>query len=171
MKQPIAGVVPSHVAEGTVAVAWPSISAYASGQRLGRLYGLRWPDRYIFRSGNLLALLSIPYALFLYFCRVAPKSGIRYRLTNRRIVIERGLRWIEERAIEMGGFDEIRIDVKPGQEWFHAGDLVMMNAGKEAFRLEGVSRPEPFRQLCLKTQTAHLSVRKVLEQQPAPVHA
>ncbi len=50
------------------------------------MFELKWPDIYIFRVGNFLALLAIPYAAFLYFCRIAPKSGIRYRLTNRRVL-------------------------------------------------------------------------------------
>ena len=63
MKQPIAGVTPAEWLEATITTVWPSIAAYPSGQLLGRLYSIRWPDIYIFRLGNLLALLSIPYAL------------------------------------------------------------------------------------------------------------
>ena len=165
MKQAIAGVAPSETAETTVMTVWPSIAMYPSGQWLGRLCEKRWPDIYIFRIGNLLALLSIPHALFLYFCRVTPKVGIRYRLTNRRVVVERGLIGQLERAVPLQEFDHIEIDVKPGQQWFHAGDLVFRRGQEEVFRLEGVSRPEAFRQTCLKTRQAHCSVAEVRRQQ------
>ncbi len=168
MKQPIAGVVPSAEAEATVTTIWPSIAAYPSGQWLGRLCGLKWPDVYIFRIGHLLALAVIPHALFLYFCRVAPKIGIRYRLTNRRIVVERGIGGErEERAIDLSAFDAVKNEVLDGQQWYDAADMVFFRSGTEVFRLEGVSRPEPYRQTVLKTQQAHCSVAEVLREQQA----
>ena len=67
---------------------WPSIAAYETGQFLGRLYEIRWPDVYFFRIGRLVALLSIatlvPVAL--YFYRLLPRVGASYSLTTRRIV-------------------------------------------------------------------------------------
>ncbi len=172
MKQPIAGVVPSAQAEATITTIWPSIAAYPSGQWIGRLCGLKWPDVYIFRIGHLLALALIPHALFLYFSRVAPKIGMRYRLTNRRVVVERGIGGErEERAIGLTAFDTIKTDVLDGQQWYDAADLVFLHGDSEVFRLEGVSRPEPYRQTVLKARQAHCSVAEVLRQQaqPAPV--
>ena len=165
MNQPIAGVTPAEVAERTIMTVWPSIAAFASGQFLGRLYAISWPNIYIFRLGNLLALLSIPHALVLYFRRVAPSAGVRYEVTNRRIVVQRGLQAIEARSIALNAFDEIQIDVRPGQAWFQAGDLVFRNSGKEAFRLPGVSRPESMRQICWKTRGAFLGVQQAKQQQ------
>ena len=80
-------------------------------------------------SGTLLALLSIPHALFLYFCRIAPSIGIRYLVSNRRIVVQRGLQATEARSIALNAFDEIQIDVRPGQAWYQAGDLVFRQCG------------------------------------------
>jgi hypothetical protein len=34
---------------------------------LGQAYAITWPDVYIFRLGRLIALLSIPLAMVLYF--------------------------------------------------------------------------------------------------------
>ncbi len=95
MKQPIAGVCPSQVDEATIMVTWPSISATWLGRLLGRAYNIKWPNIYIFRLGNLLALLSIPLALALYFYRLAPSvlgmplHGSFYKLTNRRVLVLR----------------------------------------------------------------------------------
>jgi hypothetical protein len=167
MKYAIAGVMPAQSAEVTVTTVWPSIALYPSGRFLGRLYAVRWPDVYIVRLGNLLALLSIPHALWLYFRRLLPKIGRSYRLTNRRLVVQCGYAGPEVRSIELAGFDSIQIEVLPGQAWFEAGDLVFRNQGAEVFRLESVSRPEAFRQTCLKSRLAHVSVRQVLAQQAA----
>jgi len=165
MKQPIAGVAPAEVAEATILTVWPSIAAYASGQFLGRLFAIRWPNFHILRLGNLLALMSIPYALVLYLLRIAPRTAVRYVLTNRRLIVQRGLLPTAARAIALNEFEEIRIDVRPGQAWFQAGDLVFCHSGKEVFRLPGIVRPEALRQVCLKTRTALLSVQHVRRQQ------
>ena len=160
MKQPIAGVAPSDTAEVTMMTVWPSISVYSSGRSLGRLYAITWPNIYIFRLGNLLALLSIPHALFLYFCRVAPVIGVRYTITNRRIVIQRGLSAVDERAVDLDEFDEIQIVVQSGQAWYDSGDLVFLQGGQEAFRLAAVSRPEAFRHVCWKAHRSRTTVRQ-----------
>ena len=160
MPQPIAGVSPAETKEMTVMTVWPSVAMYAPGRWLGRQYGRRWPDVYIFRIGNLLALLFIPVALVLFFMRVAPGIGRRYRLTNRRIIVERGIVGVEERYVDLDRFDTITIDVLPGQEWYDAGDLVFSQGNVETFRLPGVSRPEAFRHTCLKAHMVHVGVKK-----------
>src|SRR5436305_12486907 len=97
--EPISGVVPSELREATVMTVWPSVAKYALGRTLGTLFAITWPDVYIFRLGNLIALLSIPIALVLFFVRIAPSIGTRYRLTNRRIIVERGRTSKEDKSI------------------------------------------------------------------------
>src|SRR5688500_8240772 len=65
--QPIAGVSPAELREVTVMTVWPSIAQSAIGRGMGQAFAIKWPDIYIFRLGNLLALLSIPLALPLFF--------------------------------------------------------------------------------------------------------
>lgn len=158
--QPIAGVVPAEIKETTIMTVWPSNARFALGRALGRAYAVTWPDIYIFRLGNLWALLSIPLALALYFLRILPGIGTRYRLTNRRIVVERGLTGKEDKAIDLERFDAIEIDVLAGQAWYDAGDLVFRRGATEVFRLEGVSRPAAFRQTCLKAHMARIGVKR-----------
>lgn len=160
--QAIAGVTPAEVAETTIMIVWPSNAKFALGRALGSLYAIRFPDFYFFRLGNLFALLSIPIALALYFLRIAPGVGLRYRLTNRRVLVEKGLRAVIEKSVELDRFDAIDVVVRPGQEWYHAGDLVFRLGNVETFRLEGVSRPEAFKAVCLKAHQAYVSVRKAL---------
>ena len=162
MKQAIAGVAPAESSESVVMVVWPSIASFSSGRFLGRLFGIRWPDVYFFRLGSLLALLSIPFALVLYFWRLLPSTGKRYALTNRRVIVQTAVTGIDLAAIELDGFDSIEIDVLPGQAWFNAGDLSFCRHGSEVFRLAGVQWPETFRQNCLKSQRAYVGVREAL---------
>lgn len=158
--QPIAGVVPAELRETTVMTVWPSVAMYPIGRAMGTMFAIRWPDIYIFRLGNLIALLSIPVALVLFFMRIAPVIGTRYRLTNRRIIVERGLSGVLDKAVDLDRFDTINIEVQPGQAWYDAGDLIFKLGNVETFRLEGVSRPAAFRATCLKSHMAHVGVKK-----------
>jgi len=147
---------------------WPSVARYGLGRLLGTWYAIRWPDVYFFRFGNLVALAFIPVSLVLFFMRIAPFIGTRYRLTNRRIIVERGLTGVEDKAVDLDRFDSITIEVQPGQAWYDAGDLVFRlgsaaraaSGNIETFRLEGVSRPAAFRETCLKSRMAHAGVKR-----------
>lgn len=167
MKQPIAGVAPAEISEVTVMTVWPSNSVYLPGRLLGRLYAIGWPNLYIFKLGNLMALASIPVALMLFFMRLAPWFGIRYRLTNRRLIVQRGLQGMAEKWVDLDRFDEVEIDVRPGQAWYVSGDLIFKLRGVETFRLGGVSRPEAFRTLCVNAARSNAGVRKALLRESA----
>ena len=139
---------------------WPSNAAWGLGRFLGGLYALRFPDVYIFRIGNLIALASIPIALVIYLSKVLPFIAIRYSLTNRRVVVQRGLQAKDDKSVDLDRFDSVQVEVLPGQAWYHAGDLVFKLGNVETFRLNGVSRPEAFRQTIMKAHMAHAGVKK-----------
>jgi len=186
MKHAIAGVAPSEVEEVTVMTVWPSTAAYGLGRLHGRLYEKKY-GFYIFTVGNLLCLLSIPGALALYFWRLAPWVGKRYTLTNRRIIEYRSevrrdsnrvlgipcpFRFyysVVRNAVELDRFNSIEIQVRPCQEWYHAGDLIFRQGNVETFRLDSVSRPEAFRRICLKSRQAFVGVKEALEREEVAV--
>ena len=163
--QPIAGVVPLTEDEVHPTTVWPSLCYFALGRWLGRLYAIRWPNLFIFRLGHCIAGLCIPIALNLYLMRVGPFTAVRYVLTSRRIRVLRGMKQTEQKSLSFDRFDEIRVVVREGQEWYHAGDLIFYHNNVETFRLEAVSRPEIFRRTCLEARTAYLATKKALEQQ------
>jgi hypothetical protein len=151
----IAGVVPPATSEVTIMSAWPSVAGSSAGQFFGRLYLIdagAWPAT----LGNFIALASIPVMLMLYLSMRLPWAITRYRLTNRRITIDRGISWKVEQYVDFDRFDSVTVEVRPGQEWFPAGDLVFRLGNTETFRLAGVRRPEVFRQACLKIQQSSI---------------
>lgn len=191
MKQAIAGVVPPETGEVTIMEVWPSVAALEGGRFWGRLYGNRSgitvPGTPILLTvGKIIALLSIPLVLPIYFLMLLPcfiylpKLGPlprvyvsnpwarRYRLTNRRVIVERASGEIEA-SVGLENFDQIDVVVLPGQEWYPAGDLVFRQGTVETFRLSGVPRPETFRQTCLKAQRAHSSVKKAVAREAVAV--
>ncbi|MDA1054114.1 MAG: PH domain-containing protein [Planctomycetota bacterium] len=187
MKQAIAGVSPSEVSEVNVMEVWPSIAMFTLGRLMGRLFAIK-AGIYIFRVGNFCALAGIPFALALYFFRLAPSffgapvHGGFYRLTNRRVIVLRNeikfsgpailpkfIFGAEVKSVELDRFDAIDIERLPGHHWYDAGDLVFRRDGVETFRLAAVSRPEPFRHTCLKSHGSYVGIKKALARQP--VHA
>ena len=182
MQQPVAGVAPAELAEVTVMTVWPSIAATAYGHWWGRrclnsfgcqLFGVP------LTIGRLMALMSIPFVLPLYFWMINPGIGVpricscvprwlwirnpmcrRYRLTNRRVIVEHGLGGGEQRSVALDRFDAIDVEQLPGQAWFPAGDLIFKQGQVETFRLPGVPRPETFRHACLKSQMSFVGVQQ-----------
>lgn len=156
IKQAIAGVSPPSLRETTIMVVWPSIAATGIGQTLGRLYSLG-------TLGKLIALASIPIVLPIFFWMLLPWVGRRYRLTNRRLIVERALPLKEVESVSLDDFDAVDVRVEPGQAWYPAGNLIFRKGAMQTMRLDGVPRPEAFRQVCLKAQRAHAGVKQVLE--------
>jgi len=158
MLQSIAGVAPPSVSETTVMTVWPSVGSTWLGQWLGRFYRIR--DGFgVFSIGRLALLATIPIGMAMYLSMRLPWAIRRYRLTNRRVTIERGIAPKVEQYVDLDRFDAIDLVVQPGQEWYDCGDLVFRRGPVETLRLSGVSRPEPFRQTCLKVRQSYVSVR------------
>jgi hypothetical protein len=156
--------------ETPITTIWPTIGATTAGRLVGRLCAIRLGYGF-FTLGKLMALATIPLSLAVFGWQLMPFICRRYVLTNRRIMVQKGLQPADERAIGLDEFDAIEVVVLPGQDWLHAGELIFLRDGTEVFRLSGVSRPEVFRQVCLKARTALVSVREVLLAQAAVSHA
>ena len=142
--------------ESTLTVRWPTITATTSGRLVGRLAAVGHGFGTVVTLGVLLGVVTLPISLAVYAWQLMPFVARRYRLTNRRIIIQRGLTPVEGDSIAYEDFDALEVETLPGQAWLHAGDLVFRRAGQEVFRLSGVSRPEVFRQVCLDAQNARL---------------
>jgi hypothetical protein len=165
MSQPIAGIMPSELSEVTCKVVWPTIAATRLGRVVGQLAALRIGWGEFFTLGKLLAVATIPLSLLVFAWQLMPVVCRRYTLTNRRIVIRKGLLPADGRWISLDDFDAVDVEVLPGQAWFHAGDLVFRRGGIEVLRLAGVSRPDTLRQVCLTARSALVNVREVVQHQ------
>ena len=161
MTQAIAGVSPSSVAETTIMTTWPSMGATPFGQTLGRAYGNRAGIGNVLTVGHFIALIAIPQSLLLYALNnLNPWACRRYRLTNRRVVLERGLRAKVEKEVALDNFDAIRYEQLPGQEWYRCANLIFTKGKVETLRLEGIPHAESFRQTCLKAMRGFAGVKK-----------
>lgn len=161
MTQAITGVSPPELAEVGIATAWPSIAITKLGRGMGKVFENNTVVGPLHLTiGRIAVLLSIPLALKLYFFNLLPFRCRRYRLTNRRVIIQKGLSAADERWTSLDDFDEIQIIVQPGQAWYRCGDLVFVKGKVESLRLLAVPHPESFRATCLKAQRSYSSVKK-----------
>ena len=167
MQQPFAGVTPSELAEVTCKVVWPTIGATPAGRFVGRLAAVRLGWGEFFTVGKLLAIATIPISLAVFCWQLLPYVCRRYTLTNRRIIIRKGLMGVDQSWIGLDEFDAVESQILPGQDWLHAGDLVFRRGGHEVLRLAGVPRPEILRHTCQVARTALLSVREIVQRQAA----
>ncbi len=134
---------------------YPTLGATAPGRLMGQLCAVQTGYGF-FTLGKLFALLLIPFAIGLFFAMLAPGLMRRYKLTNRRVIVQKGWKGVDVRWVDFDRFDAIEIDVRPGQQWYPAGDLIFHRGNVETFRLEGVSRPETFRHTCLAARRGYL---------------
>jgi hypothetical protein len=153
---------------------WPSVAATPFGRWWGRRFenevGITLLGIPI-TAGRLMALASIPFILPVYFHMLVPRlpgvvfgwpnpSRRRYRLTNRRVVVEQPFGGGEQQSVALDRFDTVSVEVQPGQGWYPAGDLVFRRGAVETLRLLGVPHPEAFRRTCLKAHQAFVGVQQ-----------
>ena len=161
--QSIAGVTPPSTAEVVVMTGWPSVGCTGVGQFLGRMYRMQTGFGPV-RIGRLALLMTMPLGLMLYLSMRLPWAICRFQVTNRRVTVNKGVHAAVERFVELNRFDTVELVVQPGQEWFDCGDLVFRNGAVETLRLKGVSRPEPFRRVCLEVRQSYVGVEEALQQ-------
>ena len=146
MKQAIAGVSPSELSEVTIMTVWPSIGMTGLGRFLGRAFQSRLGFGNIFTLGNYPeACHDSDHARHLLRDALGAGLNRRYRLTNRRLLIEAGLSPKINSAVLLDDFDAIDIEVLPGQEWYPCGEMIFRKGKVETFRLSAVPRPEVVR--------------------------
>jgi hypothetical protein len=165
MTHPIPGVIPSELSEVTCKVVWPTIGSTRLGRFVGQLAANTAGFGKFFTLGKLMAIATIPLTLVVFAWQLMPFVARRYTLTNRRIIVRKGLMAVDGQWISLDDFETIDVEELPGQLWLHAGDLVFRHGDREVMRLPGVPRPEAFRHVCLTARTASVSIRNVLQQQ------
>ena len=176
LKQAIPGVSPSNLGEVTIMTVWPTVASTWLGRALGRLYesfepkNTSEPDSLsgamsqIFCLRNLVILATIPGVLKAWVWTILPFRCLRYRLTNRRVIIARGYTAKDVASVPLDQFDAIDVETRPGAAVYSAGDLVFRRGTVETFRLTGVSRPHAFRNTCLAARNSYVGVQSWLKQ-------
>jgi hypothetical protein len=142
--QAVTGVTPPQQAEALIREAFPSVVASPlpgakAGARLGRML-----NKSIIGAPLAWALLIPPY-----FAKVLPFLAKRYTLTNRRVMIRRGIRPTPTHEVALGDIEEVRIHKDADSDFYREGTIEILSNGKAALTLEGVPEPDSFREAIL----------------------
>ena len=133
--QAVTGLVPPQVAEAMIREVFPSVAASPAIAGLGRAL----------MKSMILAPLAWPLLALLYFKKILPFLAIRYTLTNRRLMIRRGLQARPSHEVALSEIDDVRVERDANSEFYRAGNLVILADGKPIMTLVGVPEPESFR--------------------------
>jgi Bacterial PH domain len=149
--QAVTGVTPPQIGEAIIRDVWPSVAAHAGPAGLARatyrtivLAPLGWLILAPFYFAKLLAI-------------VPGLSGLatRYRLTNRRLMVSKGLRPVADKEVPLDRIKDVKLVTDANSEFFVAGTLdVLGENGQTLLSLPGVPEPESVRHAILQAVTA-----------------
>jgi hypothetical protein len=145
LRQAVTGVVPPQTGEARIRESMPTVVGIQAGMAgLGK------------RLIRLIVTAPLGWLVLapLFAVRIAPFLCKRYTLTNRRIMIQRGLRPAPVAEIALADVDGVRIVPDSVDEFFRSGDLEVISRGEVKMRLAGVSEPESFQRSILSAASA-----------------
>jgi hypothetical protein len=134
--QVFTGLTPPQLGEARIREVWPSVVARQEG--LASL-----AQRLI--CSVFLAPLGWFLLAPLFALSIAPILAIRYTLTNRRLMIQRGLRPSPHQEVALADIDEVRFDSATYNSFYRCGTLQVISKGQPVMTLHGVPEPEAFR--------------------------
>lgn len=149
-------------AETQLITKWPSIAALGAGRFVGQFLDM-FPTRLFgLKISNLLFGLpmAVP-AVLLYFAQKI--VGDRFTITNKSVQRWSGLGGRMKQRVELGDIADMKVEQLSGQEFYHASDLLLLNAkGEIVMRLEGLPHAEIFRENITKARESLLQVQASL---------
>lgn len=145
LRQAVTGVVPPQIGEARIREVRPSVVAAQSA--LAAL-GKKLIQSVILAPLGWLCLAP------LFLMKIAPFVCRRYTLTNRRLMIQRGLKPSVVQEIPLAEIEEVRVDPASVDSFFRSGDLEIFAAGAVKLRLVGTPEPESFQRSILNAASA-----------------
>jgi hypothetical protein len=139
---PVTGVVPPQLGEAKIREAWPSVAATPG---LSSLAAGLIKSVVLAPLGWLLLAPLLGRKLSPFMCR-------RYTLTNRRLMIQRGLKPLPIQEVALADIDEVRLTSV--NAFFRCGDLEIVGKGQVKLKLVGVPEPDSFRAAIINACTA-----------------
>ena len=116
-KQAVTGLIPPQVGEAVIRIVWPSVAAIPPVARLGRT---------LMRTIILAPLAWLLLAPF-YFKKVLPFIGRRYTLTNRRLMIQRGISSKVVQEVPLAEIDDVRVRTDDNTEFYRAATMEIIS--------------------------------------------
>ena len=122
---------------------WPTVKRFPAVGNLGKLLN------------NTIVLAPLGWLVMapVYFSKVLPFVAVRYRLTDKRIMILRGWKgWISQQ-VPLAEIDDVQLDPASIDQFFRSADLKIMHGGN-IMTLVAVPDAESFRHMILDARNA-----------------
>jgi len=144
-RQAVAGLMPPQLDEALIREAWPSV--------LDRSAGLATLASKLIKS-VILAPLGWLLLAPLFARKLMPVLCKRYPLTNRRLMIRRGLKPHPVQEVALADIDEVRLAPNSSNGFYRSGTLEVVSKGHVVMTLLGVPEPEGFRHAIINAYKA-----------------
>jgi hypothetical protein len=159
--QAVTGVTPPQVGEAIIRDVWPSVAAHRGPAGLARacyktifLAPIGW-------------LVLAPFYFMKLLAVVPGLSGLatRYRLTNRRLMVCKGMRPVPDKQVPLERIKDVKLVKDANSDFFVAGTLdVIDDTGRTVLSLPGVMEPESVRHAILQAAAAWGPILKPSQQ-------
>jgi hypothetical protein len=149
--QAVTGLAAPYVNEAMIRDIWPSIAANAAAAKFARS---------CYRSMFLAPVAWMALAPLYFKKTLAALPGlsflaVRYRLTNRRLMICKGMQPVPTQEVPLDQIKDVVVHTDADSEFFFAGTLeVKDGTGKTVMTLPGVREPESVRHHILQAAEA-----------------
>jgi hypothetical protein len=142
--QAVTGVVPPQLGEAKIREVWPSVMTVPAIASLARVLMLS-------RIGAPLGWLLLAPLYFKKLLALGPLSGlaVRYTLTNRRLMIQHGLKPYPVAEIPLAEIDDVRLVESTACKFYLSATLEIISKGQVRMTLPAVKGPESFQHAIL----------------------
>ena len=149
-KQAITGLTPPESSEALIRQFWPTVAANPTIAGIGR----------ILTNTIVLAPLGWLLMSLVFFGRFAPFVAKRYAVTNKRVLIRKGLTGKPGPEVPLSEIDDVRVVTDANSDFFRAGTLEIISGGQVRLTLPGVPEPEGFKHAIINACNAWVPNRK-----------
>lgn len=149
--QAVTGLSAPSVNEAIIRDIWPSVAANSAAASFARACY----KTTIFAPVGWLALAPLKFQKLLAILPGLSGLATRYRLTNRRLCICKGLKPKVDREVSVDKIRDVRIVRDANSEFFLAGTLeILGDNGQVLITLPGVPEPESLQRSIVQTAAA-----------------
>ena len=133
-----------YMSETRIREIWPTVVRIPVVAKLGKALTMT----------IILAPLGWLLMSAVYFGKILPFVGVRYKLTDKRVMVLRGWGKSVSKEIALAEIDDVQLDVASIDHFFRSADLKIMHAGNVAMTLTAVPDAEAFRHAILDARNA-----------------